>query len=240
MKRVIKWSLRILGGLVALALALAIAAYLMFDMPKPEGVSDQGADVLARRVQAAVEDDRWGEVEYIEWRFGGRRHHAWSRCAEEVTVTWPDAQVRLDLAAGTGTILRGEGDDLVETARGYFFNDAFWLYPMRTFFDAGVTRTRVALAPEEIMALGVQGEALMVTYASGGVTPGDTYLWLLDEAHRPVAWRMWVSILPIGGLKATWEDWQPLSEGPLVSRRHRLPFGMNVEITDVKTGACPL
>ena len=33
----------------------------------------------------------------------------------------------------------------------------------------------------------------------GGVTPGDTYLWILDDSGRPVAWRVWVKILHIPG-----------------------------------------
>ncbi len=44
-------------------------------------------------------------------------------------------------------------------------------------------------------------DALLVTYTSGGTTPGDSYLWHLDASGKPESYQMWVSILPIGGLE---------------------------------------
>ncbi|MEZ4952350.1 MAG: hypothetical protein R2825_02080 [Saprospiraceae bacterium] len=35
-------------------------------------------------------------------------------------------------------------------------------------------------------------------YKTGGVTPSDSYVWLLDENGQPTAWKMWVSITSIG------------------------------------------
>jgi hypothetical protein len=31
-------------------------------------------------------------------------------------------------------------------------------------------------------------------------------LYLVDENYIPKAWRMWVSIIPVGGIETSWED----------------------------------
>jgi hypothetical protein len=36
--------------------------------------------------------------------------------------------------------------------------------------------------------------------------PGDSYVWFVTKITK--AWRMWVSIIPVGGLETTWEDWK--------------------------------
>jgi len=52
-------------------------------------------------------------------------------------------------------------------------------------------------------------EALLITYTrSGGTTPGDSYLWILNEKFLPTSYKMWTRIIPIGGVSATWSDWK--------------------------------
>jgi hypothetical protein len=45
-------------------------------------------------------------------------------------------------------------------------------------------------------------QALLITYASGS-TPGDSYMWFVDQNYRPKAWRMW-GIIPV--------DWKQLGK----------------------------
>ena len=80
------------------------------------------------------------------------------------------------------------------------------------------------------------GDALYVEYASGGATPGDGYLWHLDSSGRPTRWQMWVSVLPIGGLEASWARWETTSEGVAFATEHELgPLGF--EVTNIRTAA---
>ncbi len=55
-----------------------------------------------------------------------------------------------------------------------------------------------------------------------GISANESYLWLLDANDRPRAWRMWVSVIPIGGLEATWEGWTQLPTGAWVSTLHHV------------------
>jgi hypothetical protein len=46
-------------------------------------------------------------------------------------------------------------------------------------------------------------EALLITYASGGSTPGDSYMWFRPP-YRPKACACGL-VLFLGGLETTWE-----------------------------------
>jgi hypothetical protein len=80
-----------------------------------------------------------------------------------------------------------------------------------------------------------QKDALLVTYSSGGVTPGDSYLWVLDENNVPLYFKMWVKILPIGGIKGTWENWLTTKTGAKIASTHKIG-PINSAITDIQTG----
>jgi hypothetical protein len=77
--------------------------------------------------------------------------------------------------------------------------------------------------------------ALLVTYESGGVTPGDSYMWLLDENYMPFAWKMWVKIIPIGGVKAEWLGWNETETGVILPSGHNIS-GYETRIVGLKTG----
>ena len=46
---------------------------------------------------------------------------------------------------------------------------------------------------------------------------------------------MWVKIIPIGGVSATWENWKTTETGAIIAQNHKLgPLDLN--ITGLRTG----
>jgi len=225
-----------IGGLIALG-AVAVVGVVggaVVSEPRPEGTPGPAAEAMTGAIQSSVNVAAWEKTGAVEWTFGGRQTHLWDRIRHLDRVQWGNKTVLIDLSTQQGRAwVDGEevtGDKagrLVEKAWAFWCNDAFWLNPVAKMRDEGTTRSLVTL-PE--------GEALLISYSSGGVTPGDAYLWIPGEDGRPASWRMWVSIIPIGGIPASWEDWQPLSTGAMVSTRHKMG-PMNLEMTGLSGAA---
>ena len=217
---------------VALAVALAVAAC---GVPRPRVITGPPPDAVARRVQAAVDTAAWERTGAVRWTFFGGHRHLWDRARDFVRVRWDHDEVLLDLGTLRGVASR-DGQPLaadaaaalLDRAHGYWINDAFWLNPVAKMFDPG---TRRAIARTRDGSVGV-----LVTYASGGRTPGDAYLWLLGPDMRPRAWSMWVSVLPIGGVEVSWEDWTRLATGAWIALRHRT-LVLDLRLTDVAGAA---
>ena len=214
--------------------ALSIAAPAAAER-RPTGTSGPEADALARRMLAAVDEPAWQRTGAVRWTFRGDRHHLWDRRRGLARVRWADVEVLVDLASREG-IARERGvrvdDDraakLVAKAFARWTNDSFWLNPLVKLFDPGTER--------RLVRLGDGGDALLVEYTAGGLTPGDAYLWLLGADDLPIAWKMWTSNLPKGGVKASWEGWVELATGARIATLHKLALG-KVTIEDLAGAA---
>ncbi len=217
-QRVLAW-LALGTGLLVLAL---IGVGFVLDEPRPHVAPSAEADVVAHAVERAVNVAAWERTGAVRWTFAGQRSHLWDRARSLVRVRWGSVEVQLRGTWGRawrdGVEVRGaERNSLVAQAWSGFVNDSFWLNPCAKLFDPGTQRALIALPGG--------GRGLLVSYASGGVTPGDAYLWELPPAGRgdtPRAWKMWVSIIPIGGVEASWERFITLATGARVATRHRL------------------
>ncbi len=228
MRKVLKWTGIIISGI----LLLVVIAGIITNEARPEGEAGPAADALARKMLKAVNEEAWDTTTFVEWSFMGMHHYLWDKDREAVRVRWSDKEVLLHtktvsgLAYENGRQLSGEQSKaLVDKAWEFFCNDSFWLNAVVKAFDPGTTRSLVQLKDGRT--------GLMVHYESGGVTPGDSYLWVLSESGLPEKWKMWVSVLPIGGLSASWEGWTTLSTGAKVATIHRLgPFSL--EMGDVR------
>jgi hypothetical protein len=225
----LKWAGGGLGGLVALA---GVSLWIAHE-PRPEGTEGPAAEALARRMEEAVDLEAWARTGAVRWTFAGRHEHLWDRDRSVARVRWGEGvEALIHVGTGRGRAYRGgrevggaEARAILEEARAKWINDSFWLHPIAKLRDEGVTRARVVLEDGT--------EALLVRYASGGLTPGDAYLWIPGEDGLPREWRMWVSILPIGGVSTTWEGWETLATGAKISTRHEGPLGLTLELTDV-------
>ena len=231
MKRFLKWA----GiGLLVLIAGLFIAGWIISE-PLPEGEAGPEAEALARKLQTATDQKAWDTTHVIRWDFAGRHQLLWDRNRKLVQVEWSENKVILNtqnhldgVAWENGTQLLGDAaKEKLNKAWAYFCNDSFWLNAPGKVFDPGTSR--------KIVTLEDGSEALLISYESGGVTPGDSYLWFLDENGLPVKWKMWVSILPIGGLEASWADWQELPSGAKVSTTHKIGW-YESGLTDIKSG----
>lgn len=202
-----KILLKFFGILLFVLIVGGIITYLYFDKPLPNGVQGERAEHLADEMLDAINKPAFDSLEYISFTYyKEQRSYQWDRKNKQVTVSWLDNEVFLDLTKSV------EEYTLLEyKAYQFFINDTFWLVAPFKVRDDGVIRSSV---DTEL------GRGLLVTYTSGGITPGDSYLWIVDEKGMPVAWRFWVSSIPIGGMEFSWEGWSEYN-GVWFSTIHR-------------------
>lgn len=220
MKRLLRFS----AALLALLVLVALGARVALSEPLPQATFGPDGDALARRLEAAVNAEAWAGTGAVAWTFAGRNEHLWDRTRGLARVRWGGHEVLVDLgkvqgrAWNDGEELHGKkAEKLVKKAYAAWVNDSFWLNPAVKVFDAGTSRAIVPLDGEDAGRSG-----LLVQYDAGGLTPGDAYLWVLGPDDLPVAWRMWVSVIPIGGARASWEGWTTLATGAKVATTHEM------------------
>lgn len=220
----------IFGIVIAFVMLMFLGLYLAMRHPMPATTTGPEAEARGRAMMAAVHADAWERTGAVRWTARRGTDHLWDRTRSYDRVRYGEYEVLLDIAHRSG-IARRRGVALagpdraaaVDRAWKLWANDSFWLNPVVKLFDDGTTRsiTTVDGAP-----------ALRVQYASGGVTPGDSYLWILGPDGRPTRWRMWVSILPIPGIEVSWEHWVQLSTGAWVATQHRMG-PLPIELTNI-------
>ncbi len=229
-------AFKILAAILVLGLLALVAVAYSMNEPRPVGQPGPEADSLARSMETAVRKDAWDKTGAVRWSFFERHHYVWDRQRDLVELRWGDSRALFHTADKSGRVwsrgveqLDADAKEALATAYAYWINDSFWLNPVVKFFDPGIERSLVKLDDGR--------DALLVSYTSGGVTPGDAYLWMSDTAGLPTSWRMWVQIIPIGGIETTWQGWVDLTTGAKVSTEHEgwnrvMTFITNVEGAD--------
>ncbi|MFT4760948.1 MAG: hypothetical protein ACI9XO_002390 [Paraglaciecola sp.] len=230
MKKILKW----LFILILLVIVALVGFGIYANESKPVGTPDAAADAMAQKMLAAVDKTAWDSTQIVQWTFRGAHDFLWDKSRNFVKVSWDDNEVLLDTKSVTGkafkngTELSGdEANTLVQSAWGYFCNDSFWMNAPFKAFDPGTSRS--------IVKDDEGREGLMVSYTSGGTTPGDSYLWFLDDTGLPTSYKIWVSIIPVGGLEFTWEDWKTLPTSAKVAQMHNSSL-FPIPIDNLKSG----
>jgi len=212
-------------GVIIIGLLLFVGVYYFANNESlPKGTKGKEAEELAQKMMNAINKKAFDTTEIIEWNFRGKHQYKWKKQEGLVEVSWDDNQVVLNLNDTSKS--KGENQKIIQTALDYFNNDSFWLVAPYKVFDDGVERSVVKYEDKD---------ALMVTYTSGGSTPGDSYLWILDSTYVPTSFKMWTQIIPIGGVSATWNDMTTADAGIKLPTKHILSlFGMELNMGDVK------
>ena len=220
-----------IGILILLLIAAAGIYYFANNEKLPEGKQGKEADALAIKMFNAINNDAFENTEVIEWSFRNTNHYKWFKQKNIVEVSWDKNKVILHTQEPINSEAfidnkKVENPELIEQATGFFNNDSFWLIAPFKIFDAGTERRIVNYNGKD---------ALLITYTSGGSTPGDSYLWILDENYAPTSFKMWTSIIPLGGVSATWSDWKTTSTGIKLPTKHILSiFGLELNMGNVK------
>lgn len=230
MKKIFKWLAGIIGVLL---LGSMIAIQVMSD-DMPEGKEGPEAEALVDEVFAALNKPAWDSLRYVSWTFfRGQHHYQWDKHKNQALIQWDDVKVDMNLNTLEAQITRNgtavseeEYGSLKDQAWANWCNDSFWLYAPFKMRDKGTTRKLVEKD-------GKRG--ILVSYASGGSTPGDSYLWWIDENGIPTEYQMWVSVIPLKGMHTSWEDWQTLEGGSKVAKSHKMSK-MAVSMSNIKSG----
>tara|TARA_R110001592_G_scaffold20901_1_gene84379 strand:+ start:1188 stop:2462 length:1275 start_codon:yes stop_codon:yes gene_type:complete len=225
-----KKALKVLGIILAI-LAIVIAIfYYKNNETLPVGVEGKEAEALATKMLTALNYEAYKNTEVLEWSFRGEHFYTWNKSENTVLVSWDENKVQLDTKnAENSKVLESNEtnqQEIIQQATDFFNNDNFWLVAPFKIFDPGVERRIVTHNNQD---------ALLITYTTGGSTPGDSYLWILNEDGFPTSYKMWADIIPIGGLEASWSDWKQTEAGFQLPTKHVIDlFGVEIGMGEVK------
>ncbi|ARN79064.1 hypothetical protein BST97_14295 [Nonlabens spongiae] len=220
---------KIVGILLLLILVAIIGLKIAFNEDVPVGTKGEKAVALADKLLEALHAEQIKNADSITWTFRGVNEYNWQPQNNIVSVKWEDTRVVLDLnfpqestVFYKGNIVdSGDKQEYLDYALSNFNNDSFWLIAPYKVKDAG---TELEFISEN---------ELLVRYTTGGTTPGDVYVWKLDENYLPESFKMWVQIIPLDGVKANWKGWYETTAGFMLPEKREV-YGLEIPLTDVR------
>jgi len=226
-----KKFLKIIGAIIILIIGFLVVYYFINNEELPKGEKGKEADALAIKMFNAINHEAFENTETLEWSFRNTHFYKWHKQEHKVAISWDEHKVILNTKDNSKSEVffdnkKVDDKEVLQKAIDFFNNDSFWLIAPFKIFDAGTERRLVKYEGKD---------ALLITYTSGGSTPGDSYLWILDKNYFPISYKMWTSIIPIGGVTASWSDWKTTEAGIKLPTKHTLSlFGMEIGMGNVK------
>ena len=220
-----------IGILLLLLIVTGSLFYFINNEPLPEGKKGKDADALAIKMLNALDGNAFENTEILKWSFRNEHNYTWNKQENIVHISWDQYKVTLHTKQTAKSELYIDGklsnnQELINRAQNFFNNDSFWLIAHYKIFDPGTERRIVKHNNKD---------ALLITYTSGGSTPGDSYLWILDDNYLPTSFKMWASIIPIGGVSATWSNLKNTKSGIKLPTKHTLSlFGLEIPMGNVR------
>jgi len=218
---------------LCLCITIVIAFIIISNKRLPRGVVGPEAEAFTDSMMSAANCSSWERLRYVVWSYQGKHHYVWDKLYNLVEIQYGDIRVLLNANTGDGIVWKkGKRLSIEEKkkhlgeALKFWNNDSFWLNPICKLRDSGVVRRLVKIDNKQ--------NALLTTFTKGGMTPGDSFLWITNEHYLPVEWGMWVRTLPIRGIRATWEQWRTIDEVPVATEHHIGPY--HIAITNLRTG----
>ena len=215
---------------------LTLGTWLFFlhkPLPQIDPSTKVQADLWAKQIEQASNKNAWDTTDVVVWTFVGRHHHIWDKKRKLHTLKKGDQTTIQSLHSRNAIYKEAKKDWRIASeteknnAYNAWINDSFWLNPLSKLFDEGTQRHVVHIDGKD---------GLMISYMQGGLTPGDSYVWFVDQNNRPIHWKLWVSVIPIGGLGNSWEDWKQISTGAWISTNHKFGF-VTMEISNLQGGS---
>lgn len=223
-------------GLVILVfLSICMALLLFWRTDIPAGRQGKAAESMTYSVQAAMGQEAWDSIKWIGWSVNGQRHYVWNRTEDLAIIRFGAYRVHLNLnskigsAWKNGKLLEGpKRDKAIMKAWSKWVYDSFLLNP--------VARTRGEGTVRKLIRNKGADDALLVQYTTGGIMPGDNFLYALDDQNLPDHIRMWVRKLPVGGLKMTFEQYRTIENGIRLPGAYRIG-PLRIRIDSIQAGS---
>jgi len=218
------------GLMIVLSLAVSGCAAI------PAGREGEDAEKIADRLLQAANERAWMDTAAVSFRFRDSHFIFWDRKRSLAETSNGSVVIQFDTKGLRGLVIdngkRVEDPEKIrgwiEKGRSWLVNDTYWLNPVFHIRAPGAKRM-----------LTDDGQ-LRVTFESGGVTPGDSYVFSFDDTGLITEMKMWVQVFPIRlirGARVSFSDYITTSTGVKIPLHHKVSGMIEVNMSDVVTYA---